>query len=379
MRSSALGLMTTVPGARKPTPYIEDPAVPLDSLPNYIEDVLAICENHNQPVSLFAHAGVGLLHIRPLHDLHDPADREQMKTIQREVFATVRKYKGAWSGEHGDGIVRGGFNREYFGDDLYEAFHQLKTLFDPVGLLNPGKIISSPPMDESLRFHADYRPIHRETLYQYRDFPDMMGAVEICTGVGACRKTVSGTMCPSYMATRDEAQSTRGRANALRLALSGQLGAEGLTHDGVADVLDLCLSCKGCKGECPNNVDLARLKAETLQARHEKNGISFRDKIIGASPEAASRCAGSLAPVINAWAARGPTPHSTYSLTMSGANSLCGREACANSTAYRTRAGSASAETMAWWTFRYSSQLSTGVRGSVSPAVARRTILASSA
>lgn len=300
MRSSALGLMTTVPGPRKPTPYIEDAAVPLESLPEYIEEVLAICKKHGQPVSLFAHAGVGLLHIRPLHDLHDPSDREQMKIIQGEVFEAVRRYKGSWSGEHGDGIVRGGYNRAYFGDRLYEAFCELKRLFDPPGLLNPGKIIDTPPMDSHLRFGAQYQPERPTTVYRYRDFPDMTGAVEICTGVGACRKTTAGTMCPSYMATREEAHSTRGRANALRLALTGQLGPEGLTHDGVYDVLSLCLSCKGCKGECPNNVDLARLKAETLQARHDRHGVPLRDRVIARSPDAAARITGSAAPVVNA-------------------------------------------------------------------------------
>lgn len=309
MRSSALGLVTTVPGLRKPTPYIEDAAVPLESLPDYIEEVLAICRKYSQPVALFAHAGAGLLHIRPLHDLHDPADREQMKSIQREVFDTVRRYKGSWSGEHGDGIVRGGFNREFFGDELYEAFRTVKRLFDPKGLLNPGKVLDSPPMDSHLRFGSEYRPIVRDTLYHYRDFPGMLGAVEICTGVGACRKTNSGTMCPSYMATRDEAHSTRGRANALRLALSGQLGEQGLIDDGVYELLDLCLSCKGCKGECPNNVDLARLKAETLQARHDERGAPFRDRLIGRMPEIASSCSGALAPLLNAANASTPVRH----------------------------------------------------------------------
>jgi len=307
MRSHALGLMTTVPGDRKPTPYIEDAAVPLEVLPKYIEDVLAICREAHQPVSLFAHAGVGLLHIRPLHNLHDPADRAQMKNIQQQVFDLVVKYKGSWSGEHGDGLVRGGFNRAFYGDLLYEAFKQVKSLFDPDDLFNPGKIVDSPPMDQNLRFHKAYEVMNHASVYQYRDFPDLMGAVEICTGIGACRKLQGGTMCPSYRATRDEAHSTRGRANALRLALSGQLGGDGLADPGLHEVLDLCLSCKGCKGECPNNVDLARLKAEALQARMDQLGAGWRDRQWRQLPALASRFAGELAPLWNVILRKGPS------------------------------------------------------------------------
>ncbi len=264
LRSSALGLMTNVQGSRKPVPYIEDAAVPPAVLANYVAEVLAVCRKYDQPVSLFGHASVGLMHIRPLHDLHQAADIARMLKIQEEVFPLVQKYGGSWSGEHGDGIVRGGFNRRFFGDQLYDAFRKVKQLFDPEGRMNPGKVIETPPVDSHLRFGLGYQPLTVTTRFNFRAQGGILAAAEQCTGVGACRKTLAGTMCPSYMATRDEVHSTRGRANALRMALTGQLGAGGLAGDALKATMDLCLSCKGCKGECPNSVDMARLKAEVL-------------------------------------------------------------------------------------------------------------------
>ncbi len=280
MRSSALGLMTTVPGPRKPTPYIEDTAVPPENLADYVAEVLAICGRHGQPVSLFGHASVGLVHIRPLHDLHKPEDIAQMRNIQAEVFPLVRKYGGSWSGEHGDGIVRGGYNRSYFGEDLYAAFERIKRLFDPDGRMNPGKIIGTPPMDSHLRYRPEYHLQPYTSRFRYAEPGALLTAAEQCSGVGACRKTNSGTMCPSYMATRDELHSTRGRANALRLALTGQLDLEGLSSPLLAEAMSLCLACSACKAECPNGVDMARLKAEVLQAQHDRYGISLRTRLL---------------------------------------------------------------------------------------------------
>ena len=264
LRRSALGLMTTVQGSRKPVPYIEDSAVPPDQLANYVADVLAVCASYGQPVSMFGHASVGLIHIRPLHDLHQPADIERLKQIQAEVFQLVQKYGGSWSGEHGDGIVRGGYNQRFFGDAIYEGFRSIKKLFDPDGRMNPGKVLDTPPVDTNLRYGPAYQPQVIDTAFYYRIAGGMMAAVEQCTGVASCRKTLAGVMCPSYMASRDEIHSTRARANSLRLALSGQLGPEGLAAEGIQEVMDLCLGCKGCKGECPNSVDMTRLKAEVL-------------------------------------------------------------------------------------------------------------------
>jgi FAD/FMN-containing dehydrogenase/Fe-S oxidoreductase len=299
MRTSALGLMTTVRGSRKPTPYIEDAAVPPENLADYVAEVLAICKKHNQPVSLFGHSSVGLVHIRPRHDLHDPNDIATMRQIQAEVFAVVRKYGGSWSGEHGDGIVRGGFNREYFGPELYSAFEQVKSLFDPAGLMNPGRVIATPAMDSHLRFGPSYSAELAQERFRYPETGGIVAAAEQCTGVGACRKTQGGTMCPSYMATKDEMHSTRGRANALRLALSGQLEPGGLTGASLAEAMELCLACTGCKTECPNGVDMARLKAEVLQARIDRQGISIRTRLFSSLENLGQVACGPQARLIN--------------------------------------------------------------------------------
>ncbi len=299
MRSSALGLMTTVPGPRKPTPYIEDAAVPPENLADYVAEVLAICERYSQPVSLFGHASVGLVHIRPLHDLHQPEDVAQMRSIQAEVFPLVQKYGGSWSGEHGDGIVRGGYNRSYFGDDLYAAFGQVKRLFDPDGRMNPGKIIATPPMDSHLRYGTVYCPQPYASRFRYAEPGSLLAAAEQCSGVGACRKTNSGAMCPTYMATRDELHSTRGRANALRLALTGQLDRENLESPLLAEAMGLCLACKACKAECPNGVDMARIKAEVLQAQHDRYGISLRTRLLANMAVLGRLIAGPQAPLFN--------------------------------------------------------------------------------
>ena len=300
LRSSALGLMTTVKGPRKPVPYIEDAAVPPEVLADYVAEVMTVCCKYNQPVSLFGHASVGLLHIRPMHDLHYAEDIAIMKKIQEEIFLLVQKYEGSWSGEHGDGIVRGGFNRRFFGDKLYEAFKEVKRLFDPEGRMNPGKVIDTPPVDSNLRFGADYKPLTVKTLFHYRAQGGMLASVEQCTGVGECRKILSGVMCPSYIATRDEMHSTRGRANTLRLVLSGQLGSEVLASKELKAVMDLCMSCKGCKGECPNSVDMVRLKAEVLYHYQIRNGVSLRSRAFGNLSLFAPLASGSQSMLVNA-------------------------------------------------------------------------------
>mgnify|MGYP006409747739 CR=1 FL=1 len=299
MRSSALGLMTTLQGPRKPTPYIEDAAVPPEALADYVAEVLEVCQRYNQPVSLFGHASVGLIHIRPLHDLHQQKDIDQMKKIQAEVFPLVIKYRGSWSGEHGDGIVRGAYNKLFFGEQLYNSFCEVKRLFDPEGRMNPGKILNTPVIDDHLRFGTDYHPKKVQSLFHFRKNGGMLAAAEQCTGVGACRKTLSGVMCPSYMATKDEIHSTRGRANAIRLALTGQLGKEALSGHQLNSVMELCLSCKGCKGECPNSVDMAQLKAEVLYHHQKKHGVNMRTRLFAALPEIGRLVAGPIAPMVN--------------------------------------------------------------------------------
>lgn len=299
LRASALGLMTTVQGPKKPVPYIEDAAVPPEVLADYVADVLAVCRKYDQPVSMFGHASVGLIHIRPLHDLHQSSDIARMAQIQEEVFPLVQKYGGSWSGEHGDGIVRGGFNRRFFGDQLYEAFREVKKLFDPEGRMNPGKVLDTPPLDSHLRFGLGYQPLAVDSQFHYRAQGGMLAAAEQCTGVGACRKTMAGVMCPSYAATRDEAHSTRGRANALRLALTGQLGPDALSSHELRAVMDLCLGCKGCKGECPNSVDMVRLKSDVLYQHQKRYGVSLRSRIFGNIALLARLASGPQASLVN--------------------------------------------------------------------------------
>ncbi|MEM7393714.1 MAG: FAD-linked oxidase C-terminal domain-containing protein, partial [Verrucomicrobiota bacterium] len=229
VRKRGLGLLLGVKTDRKPLPFIEDASVPVDVLPEYIDGVLDICKQHEIEVAMYAHASVGLIHVRPLLDLRHKEDIEAYRSIAEQTFKLVCRYEGSWSGEHGDGLVRSPFMERFFGETLYGAFKQVKQFFDPDGLMNPGKIVGAPPMTENLRYGEAYRTPDLETVYRYREDGSFANAVHLCSGVGACRKTGRGTMCPSYMGTRDERHTTRGRANALRLAMSGQLGADGMT------------------------------------------------------------------------------------------------------------------------------------------------------
>ncbi len=306
MRTNGLGLMTTIKGARKPAGFMEDASVPLEVLPKYIEDVVALCKRYQRTVSLYAHASVGLIHVRPMLDLHERSEIEVMKQMAEEVVELVMRCKGSISGEHGDGFARSGFNERFFGTALYGAFKELKRLFDPPGLFNPGKVVDAPPMDENLRYMPGYRNRFTDALFHYREDGGFRQAVELCTGVGACRKTLGGTMCPSYIATRDEEHSTRGRANALRQAMTGQLGPGAMAGERLREVLDLCLSCKGCKGECPNGVDMSRLKAEALRQYHLAHGTKLRERLFRDFPKTARLASGPLAPLANAVMASGP-------------------------------------------------------------------------
>ncbi len=300
VRKNGLGLMLGMKGDRKPLPFIEDAAIPVPLLPEYIAKVLGICRELDVEAAMYAHASVGVIHVRPILDLRRGEDIEKMQQIAERTFELVVQYGGAWSGEHGDGLVRSPFNERYFGPQIYAAFGQIKALFDPDNLMNPGKIVDAAPMDQNLRYGAAYGADIGDSVFQYRADGSFAAAVEMCSGVGACRKTLGGTMCPSYMATRDEEHSTRGRGNALRLAMSGQLGADGLTSAPVRGALDLCLSCKACKTECPSNVDMATLKSEVLQKVYDRNGASLRDRLIRDSAMMARRLAGGWAPLVNA-------------------------------------------------------------------------------
>ena len=298
VRKAGLGLMMNVPGDAKPLPFVEDTAVAPEHLPEYVRRFDEIVRDHGTTAGYYGHASVGCLHIRPLIDLKQGEDIGRMESISEAVSDLVLEFGGAMSGEHGDGLVRSVWNEKMFGPRIYDAFRSVKAAFDPHGIMNPGKIVDSPPMTNDLRYTPDYRPLQLRTGLGYSTEGSFAGAVEMCNGQGACRKVTSGTMCPSYMVTRDEEHSTRGRANALRAALSGALPVDSLTSRRLYDVLDLCLECKGCKAECPSNVDMAKLKYEFLDRYHKANGYPLRNRIFG-SIAALSRAGSFMAPLSN--------------------------------------------------------------------------------
>ena len=301
VRKKGLGLMLGIKGEQKALSFIEDAAIPVEFLPEYIDQVLKICAKHNTEVSMYAHASVGVIHVQPLLDLRQQEDIENMKHIADETFDLVVKYGGSWSGEHGDGLVRSAYNERFFGSQLYHAFREVKRLFDPENLMNPGKIIEAQPMDHNLRYGPEYADREFKTEFQYRSENSFRESVHMCTGVGECRKVLGGTMCPSFKATRDEEHSTRGRANALRLAMSGQLDKEGLTSKRLHHVMELCISCKACKSECPSNVDMAKMKSDFLQMYYDEHGSTLRDRLVRDSPKLASRFSGSFAQLVNSF------------------------------------------------------------------------------
>ncbi|MBI3909610.1 MAG: FAD-binding protein [Armatimonadetes bacterium] len=277
-RKAGLGLLMGMKGDRKPAGFMEDTAVPVDRLADYIRRFQDILHEHGCEASCYAHASVGCLHVRPILNLKSAADIRRMRAIAEAVSSLVLEYGGSLSAEHGDGLSRSEFQRKMFGPVVYEAFRDLKRAFDPHGRMNPGKIVDAPPMTENLRYGPGYQTIALETHFDFSRDGGFARHVELCSGVGACRKKLDGTMCPSYHATLDEAHSTRGRANALRAAIAGQLPG-GFTDPALYEVLDLCLECKACKSECPSNVDMARLKAEFLAAYHAAHGTPLRARL----------------------------------------------------------------------------------------------------
>ena len=297
-RKGGLGIYATVKGRKKPTPFIEDSAIPVENLPKYIPEVLAVCEKHGAKTVLYAHASVGVIHMRPHLDLKTDEDIETFQKISEEVFELVKKYGGSWSGEHGDGLIRSYQNKNLFGDTLYEDFRAIKYAFDPNNLMNPGKIVDAPPMTENLRYGTPYKVQEVNTHFDFSSDGGFMGAIEMCTGVGHCRKTTTGTMCPSFMVTRDEDHSTRGRANLLRDAMNGRLSG-GLASGEVYDALDLCLSCKACKSECPSQVDMAKIKYEFLQHYYDEHGTPLGARALGNAATVAP-IGRALAPIANA-------------------------------------------------------------------------------
>ena len=286
VRQQGLNIMMSMKSSGKPISFIEDCAVPLDDLAEYTERLTAVFRKHGTYGTWYAHASVGCLHVRPVLNMKDDGDVAKMRAIAEEAFAMVRAYKGSHSGEHGDGIARSEFHEAMFGRRLVNAFLEVKQAFDPAGLMNPGRIVNPPKMDDRslFRFRPDYAPLPLAPALDWSEWRGFAGAAEMCNNNGACRKTDAGVMCPSYRVTRDEKHVTRGRANSLRLALSGQLGHDALTSDAMAETMDLCVSCKGCRRECPTGVDMARMKIEVQHARVRRYGLSIRDRLIAYLP-----------------------------------------------------------------------------------------------
>jgi FAD/FMN-containing dehydrogenase/Fe-S oxidoreductase len=290
VRKSGLNIMMSMKQEGKPVSFVEDCAVELKDLAEYTRELTDVFEKHGTRGTWYAHASVGCLHVRPVLNLKLDSDVRRMRAIAEDAFELVAKYKGSHSGEHGDGIVRSEFHERMFGSQIMAAFKEVKQSFDPDLRFNPGKIVDAPKMDDRslFRFKPDYKVKELKTHFDWSAYPGagggFQGAVEMCNNNGACRKLAGGTMCPSYRATRNERDLTRGRANSLRLALSGQLGPDALTSDEMMETLKLCVSCKGCKRECPTGVDMAKMKIEVLAARAEEKGISLHDRLVGYLP-----------------------------------------------------------------------------------------------
>lgn len=303
-RAAGLNVMMSMKQEGKPVSFVEDCAVPLPHLADYTARLNEVFARHGTSGTMYAHASEGCLHVRPVLNLKLEKDVKAMRAIAEEAFALVREYKGSHSGEHGDGLVRSEFHETMFGARLVADFREVKQHFDPDGVLNPGKIVDAPRMDDRslFRFKPDYRVGELKTKLDWSAYPGagggFQGAVEMCNNNGACRKLEGGVMCPSYRATRNEKDVTRGRANTLRLAISGQLGPDALSSDEMMETLKLCVSCKACRHECPTGVDMAKMKIEVLAARAASHGLTLRDRLVGYLPRYAG-LASRLAPLVN--------------------------------------------------------------------------------
>lgn len=283
VRKGGLGLLRNLPGDTQPVNLIEDCAVDVEDLPAYIAELEVLLKKHEVQYSMYAHAGAGELHVEPMVNLKTSEGRALFRTILAETAALVKKYGGSLSGEHGDGRLRGEFIPFMMGDRNYQLFRQVKQIFDPKGIFNKGKIVDTPPMNEFLRYEADKAVPVQKTVFDFSKQESFLRLAEKCSGSGDCRKTeiTGGTMCPSYMATRSERDTTRARANILRQYLTSDADARTVSMDETKEILDLCLSCKACKSECPSSVDIAKMKGEFLQQYYDKQGIPFRSKLIG--------------------------------------------------------------------------------------------------
>jgi FAD/FMN-containing dehydrogenase/Fe-S oxidoreductase len=304
VRRDGLGLIMRLEGDAKPLPFVEDTAVDPERLPEYVRRFDDLVRQHGTTAAYYGHASVGCLHIRPIVDLKTLAGVEQLEQIAQGVADLVLEFGGSLSGEHGDGIVRGAFAEKMFGRKLVDGFRELKRTFDPQGIMNPGKIFDTPALTSNLRTGPNFSAEPLETTLDFSKVGGFVGMVEMCNNQGVCRKVIGGTMCPSYMVTRDEMHSTRGRANALRAVLTGTLPASEFTGKNLYNALDLCLECKACKAECPSSVDMAKLKYEFLDHYHRAHGTPLRDRLF-ADIARLSRLGSLLAPLSN-WVAVAP-------------------------------------------------------------------------
>ncbi|MEM6941446.1 MAG: FAD-binding and (Fe-S)-binding domain-containing protein [Pseudomonadota bacterium] len=304
VRTQGLNIMMSMRSEGKPVSFVEDCAVPLEHLAEFTSRLTDVFRKHGTDGTWYAHASVGLLHVRPVLNLRQDLGLRQMRAIAEEAFDLVAAYKGSHSGEHGDGIVRSEFHERMYGRRMVRSFEAIKDRFDPGGILNPGKIVRAPKMDDRrlTRWPQGYIPQERKTVYDWTDWPGgLSGAAEMCNNNGACRKSTGGVMCPSFRVTGLERDLTRGRANVLRQALTGQLGRDAFASDEMAEAMALCVGCKACKSECPMSIDMAKMKTEVQAARVAKSGLTLRDRIIAALPRLAPVGA-RLAPLANAFA-----------------------------------------------------------------------------
>ena len=290
VRKSGLNIMMSMKEAGKPVSFVEDCAVPLPDLADYTEKLTEVFRRHGTMGTWYAHASEGCLHVRPVLNLKQGEDVAKMRAIAEEAFELVASYKGSHSGEHGDGIVRSEFHERMFGNEIVEGFRAVKRAFDPDSRFNPGKIVDAPKMDDRtlMRYAPGYGETQAKFAFDWSAWPGggggFQGAVEMCNNNGACRKLAGGAMCPSYRVTRNERDVVRGRANSLRLALSGQLGPKALTSDEMAETMKLCVGCKACKRECPTGVDMAKMKIEVAAARAADRGLTLHDRLVGWLP-----------------------------------------------------------------------------------------------
>ncbi|MGE3798275.1 MAG: FAD-binding and (Fe-S)-binding domain-containing protein, partial [Thermomicrobiales bacterium] len=299
VRKAGLGLLYSIRGDFKPIPVIEDVSVPVPHLAEFVGAVEQLVASHGTTAAYYAHASAGCLHIRPLVNLKDARGVDAMKEMAYSAAELAHRFGGVMSGEHGDGLQRSELNEVIFGPSLYQAMREFKAIFDPMGVMNPGKKVDAPSMTENLRFGPSYKPVDIKTHLDFSREGGFMAAVEMCNGAAVCRKLKAGTMCPSYMATRDENDTTRARANALRNALAGNIfEPKDFASRETYEVMDLCLSCKACKTECPSSVDMAKLKTEFLAQYYEAHGTPARAKLMG-HIHTLSRLGSAFAPLAN--------------------------------------------------------------------------------